>query len=99
MSMKVLVIFLSVLGAWWGLLTISAVRSYLARVQDAKVPLTPEEIEESRRLDHSMSRFPKRARDYFILTPFMLPFALLLLPLFVYYWFLKFRDPCDRDKV
>jgi len=89
-------ILLCLLGAWWLLLTVFVVRCYLERVRDAKTPLTPEEIEDCRKLE-AETRMEMGWRDGVTLAPFIFVFWLFLLPLLLYECFLKFRDPYDAQ--
>ena len=61
---------------------------------DAKTPLTPEEIDDCRRLE-AETRMEMGWRDSVILAPFVIVSWLFLLPLLLYECFLKFRDPYD----
>ena len=94
-------IILTVVGAWWLLLTLFVIWSYIQRVRDASA-LTLEQLEETeqecRRLDESMPQKHWRRRDYFIAGPFAVAFMLFLLPCYLYAWFLEHRDPYDRHK-
>jgi hypothetical protein len=90
-------ILLCGLGGWWLLLTWFAIRSYLERVEDAKIPLTPEDLAECRRFEADTPRKPPmRARDYLVVGPVMALLVFMMLPLCLYAWFLKHRDPYDR---
>ena len=94
--MTIPLILLSILGAWWLLLTVWVIRSYFERVQDAKTPMTPEQLEQFRQLEERTPQKRMRGRDYFIAGPFIIAFVLFLLPCYLYTWFLKHRDPYDR---
>jgi hypothetical protein len=94
--MSIPLILVILLGAWWLLLTVWAVRCYLERVQDAKTPLTPEEIKECSELEER-TRIRMRPRDYVLAGPFIIAWILFILPLCLYGWFLKYRDPYDRQ--
>jgi hypothetical protein len=90
-------IILTIVGAWWLLLTLFVIWSYIQRVRDAKAagPLTPEQLEECRQLEARLPRIHWRRRDYFTAGPFVAAFMLFLLPVYLYGWFLKHRDPYD----
>jgi hypothetical protein len=91
---------LSAVAGWWLFLTVLVVWSYIQRVRDAKEePLTPEQIEECRRLEEGLPQKHWRCRrDYFIALPFIIAFILFLLPCYVYGWLLEHRDPYDTHK-
>ena len=92
-------IILIVVGAWWLLLTVFSIWSYIQRVRDAQAaPLTPEDREQVRQLEESLPQKQWRRRDYFIAGPFVIAFMLFLLPCYLYAWFLEHRDPYDRHK-
>jgi hypothetical protein len=88
-------ILLGLLAAWWVLLTLWAISCHRDRVRAAATPLTPEELEECRQLEASLPRYDTmRLRDWAIATPFMIPFVFLLLPIYLFHWFV--RDPYKK---
>ncbi len=87
---------LSLLGVWWLILTLFALRNYFDRVQETKTPLTPEQLEEVRRLEEGMPRKTIRRRDYFVVGPVIIAMALLFLPFSLYVWLLNRRKPFDK---
>jgi hypothetical protein len=96
--MNLPLILLGALGVWWLLLTWFVVRSYRQRMEEAKIPLTPEQVEECKRLKADLPRKPPlRRRDYVIVGPLLGLVAFITLPFWLYGWFLKHRDPYDRQ--
>jgi hypothetical protein len=87
-------ILLGLLAAWWGVLTLWAISCHRDRVRAAATPMTPEELEECRKLEASIPRYHMRAKDWVVATPFMIPFVLFLLPIYLYHWLVK--DPYKK---
>ena len=88
---------LSLLGVWWLLLTLFALRNFFDQVEETKTPLTPEQLEEVRRLEEGMPwKPPMRRRDYFVVGPVIITMALLFLPFSLYVWLLNRRKPFDK---
>jgi hypothetical protein len=90
--MKPLVlILLGLLAAWWGVLTLWVISCHRDRVRAAAKPMTPEELEECRRLEANMPRRHMRPKDYAVISPFLIPVMLVMMPLYLYGWLVK--DP------
>ena len=56
--------------------------------------MTPEELDEWRKLEAEFPRHHLRPKDYLILAPFMIPFTFLMLPIYLYCTFVK--DPYKK---
>ena len=87
-------ICLGLLGVWWALLAVWAISCHRDRARSAAKPMTPEELEECRKLEASIPRYHLRFRDYLITGPFMIPFIFICLPLYLYEWFVP--DPYKK---
>ncbi|MBN9694111.1 MAG: hypothetical protein J0M24_28050 [Verrucomicrobia bacterium] len=87
-------ILLCSLAAWWGLLTLWAISCHRNRVRAAATQMTPEELEDFRKLEASLPRYHMRLKDWVVVTPFMIPFVLFLLPIYLYHWLVK--DPYKK---
>jgi hypothetical protein len=57
-------ILVSLLTGWWCILTAWVVSCHRERVRAAAKPMTPEELDECRRLEASFPRYHMRLRDW-----------------------------------
>jgi hypothetical protein len=89
-------ILLCLLAAWWVFLTLLTISCHRDRVRDAATPMTPEELEHCRQMKASIPRYNMRPKDWVVVTPFMIPFVLFLLPIYLYHWFVK--DPYKKHE-
>jgi hypothetical protein len=81
-------ILLCLLVVWWGLLTLITISSHRDRIRAAAKPMTPEELEDSKKLEARISRiYQVRPIDYVLMSPLVF----VLLPFYLYHWFVK--DP------
>ncbi len=81
-------ILVSLLGVWWGILTVWVIWCHRENARAPAKPLTPEELADCP-LDGSIMQHRMRVKDYAIIGPFLLPFMVVMLPLYAYGWFLK----------
>ena len=88
------IILLSLLAAWWCILTIWVISCHRERVRAAAKPMTPEELEECRQLEASFPRHQMRSKDWLLSSPFWIPLMLTMLPIYLYFWFI--RDPHNQ---
>ena len=84
------------LGAWWLLLTLWAIGCYRERKRNAQTPLTPEQIKEGKELEERIRPQPMRPLEYVTAGPFIVVWVFLWLPLYLFGWFLKHRDPYNK---
>lgn len=84
-------ILLSLLAAWWLMLTVFLALNYRKRVREAKIPLTAEEAEECRQLEARLPCCQMRPAHFVIISPVVL----VMLPLYLYGWLVK--DPYDKQ--
>jgi len=90
-------ILLCLLAVWWGLLTVITILSHRDRVRAAAKTMTPKELEDCKKLEASISRIYQNRPipiDYVLMSPLVF----VLLPFYLYHWFVK--DPYKKhDRV
>ena len=84
-------ILLSVLAAWWLLLTVFVTLTHRKRAREAKTPLTAQEKKDCRQLKARLPRYHMRPIELVVISPVVL----VMLPLYVYGWLLA--DPYDKQ--
>lgn len=92
----VALILLGLLAVWWGILSVWVISCHRDRVRAAAKPMTPEELEDCRKLEESLPQYRMRLRDYLVTSPFMIPFIFFLLPIYLWSWLAK--DPYAKHE-
>ena len=92
--MKIVVfILLGLLVAWWCILASCVISWHRDRARAAAKPMTREQSHAFRKLEASMRRYRLHLRDHLATAPFVIPFIVFLLPMYLWVWLGKSRYP------
>jgi hypothetical protein len=94
--MSTTALLLTILAAWWLLLSGFVLRNYCQGLQEVETPSAPERIEQYGEPEESK---PARARLHLhlIVPPITIVLTLFLLPLYLYGWFLEGSEQQRRE--